>query len=160
MARIGIAGHMDLTPATETLVETALRELLSAESAVELVGISCLAQGADQLFARAVLDLGGQLTVVLPSARYREQKVRPENRAAFDELLSKATDVRTMPFGESNRAAYEAANKVLLDLAHRLVVVWDGQPPKDQSGTGAVVEQARQLGKPVQVVWPEGAERG
>jgi hypothetical protein len=159
MARIGISGHMNLTPATETLVQEALRELLSAEPATELVGISCLARGADQLFAREVLDLGGQLIVVLPSANYREQKVRPENQALFDELLGKATEIRTIPLAQSNRAAYEAANMVLLDLAERLVAVWDGQSPTDQGGTGAVVEQAHQLGKPVHVVWPEGAER-
>lgn len=159
MASIGIAGHMNLTPTTETLVQEALRELLSAEPATELIGISCLARGADQLFAREVLDLGGQLIVVLPSANYREQKVWPENRASFDELLGQAAEVRTMPFAQSNGAAYEAANKVLLDLAERLFAVWDGQSPTDQGGTGAVVEQARQLGKPVQVIWPEGAER-
>ncbi|HUY51820.1 MAG TPA: hypothetical protein VMV92_39995, partial [Streptosporangiaceae bacterium] len=124
-----------------------------------LVGISCLARGADQLFARVILDLGGQLIVVLPTPSYREQKVKPDNRALFDELLAKAAEVWHMPFAESNRQAYEAANDALLNMADRLVAVWDGQPSKDQAGTGAVVEQARQLGKPVQVVWPEGAVR-
>lgn len=159
MARIGVTGHMNLTPATQTLVNAALRDLLSSETPAKLVGISCLARGGDQLFARVVLDLGGQLTVVLPSPNYREQKVSTDNRALFDELFDEATEVRTMPFSESNRQAYEAANNLIVELADRLVAIWDGQSPADQGGTGAVVEQARQLGKPVQVVWPEGAER-
>jgi len=150
---------MNLTSATETLVDAALRDLLADEQGAGLVGISCLARGADQLFARVILDLGGQLIVVLPTPSYREQKVKPDNRALFDELLAKAAEVWHMPFAESNRQAYEAANDALLNMADRLVAVWDGQPSKDQAGTGAVVEQARQLGKPVQVVWPEGAVR-
>jgi len=47
-----------------------------------------------------------------------------------------------------------------LDPFHGRVAVWDDQPSKDQGGTGALVEQARKLGKQVHVVWPEGAARG
>ncbi len=160
MTRIAVTGHMNLTPATRTLVDAALRDLLADEQGAGLIGISCLAKGADQLFARVVLDLGGQLIVVLPSPNYREQKVKPDNRALFDDLLAKASEVRVMPLAESNRQAYEAANNTLLNMADRLVAVWDGQPSKDQGGTGAAVEQARRLGKPALVVWPEGAARG
>lgn len=110
MPRIAVTGHMTLTPATETLIEAALRELLAAESPDELVGVSCLAKGADQLLARTVLERGGRLIAVLPSPNYRAQKVKPDNRAIFDELLAQASEVRTMPFAESNRQAYEAAN--------------------------------------------------
>lgn len=37
-----------------------------AAHANSLVGVSCLVRGADQLFARVVLELGGALEVVLP----------------------------------------------------------------------------------------------
>lgn len=47
----------------------------------------------------------------------------------------------------------------MLELADALVAVWDGQPAKDQGGTGMVVEQARRLGKPMHLVWPPGATR-
>jgi hypothetical protein len=159
MPRIGVTGHMDLTPPTQTLVDAAIRELLTKEHD-GLTGITCLARGADQIFARAVLDLGGALIVVLPSPNYREQKVTPDNRAVFDELLAKAAGIQHMSFTEANREAYAAANAALLNMADKLVAVWDGQPSKDQGGTGALVEQARQLGKPVHVIWPAGAARG
>ena len=159
MPRIGVTGHMDLTQPTEALVNTAIREVLAKEQD-ELAGITCLARGADQIFARAVLDLGGTLIVVLPSPNYREQKVRPGNRAVFDELFAKAAEVHRMPFAAANRQAYTAANAALLAMTDKLVAVWDGQPSKDQGGTGALVEQARKLGKQVHVVWPEGAARG
>lgn len=159
MTRIGVSGHMNLTPATESLVYDQLRELLSEESAADLVGISCLARGADQLFARAVVDSGGQLVVILPAANYRQQQVHPDNQALFDALLSQAAEVRTMPFAQPDKTAYEAANNALLDLADRLVVVWDGQPSANEGGTSVLAERAARLGKPVQVVWPEGAKR-
>jgi hypothetical protein len=159
MPRIGVTGHMDLTWPTEALVDAAIRELLAKEQN-GLTGITCLARGADQIFARAVLDLGGALIVVLPSPNYREHKVRPDNHAVFDELLAKAADIQHMPFTEANREAYAAANAALLNMADKLVAVWDGQPSKDQGGTGALVEQARQLCKPVYVIWPAGAARG
>ncbi len=159
MPRIAVTGHMDLTPATAPLIEAALRDLLT-ESGPGLTGITCLAKGADQILARVVLDLGGQLIVILPSPDYREQKVQPGNRAVFDELIAKASEVRHLPNREANRQAYEAANSTLLDMADRLVAVWDGQSPEDQGGTGAVVGQARQHGKPVDVIWPDGAARG
>jgi hypothetical protein len=153
MPRIGITGHMNLTPPTETLVDAAIRELLAQERN-GLTGITCLARGADQIFARAVLDLGGALVVVLPSPNYREREVKPDNRPLFDELLAKATDVQHMPFPEPSRQAYEAANVALLNMAYWLVAVWDGQPGKDQGGTGAVVEQARQLGHNASILLP------
>lgn len=151
MPRIGVTGHMDLTPPTQALVEAAIREMLT-EKLDGLTGISCLARGADQIFARVVLDVGGALIVVLPSPNYREQKVTPDNRAAFDELLAAAAEVQHMPFAEANRQAYAAANAALLNMVDKLVAVWDGQPSLDQGGTAALVGQARQLGKPVHVI--------
>src|SRR5205809_7919730 len=105
---------MDLTPQTAALVDREIREVLRAVPAAELIGISCLAAGADSLFARAVLDLGGALHVVLPSEDYRRAKVRPEHRAEFDELTRRALRVRTMPFPTAGRDAYEAANEAVL----------------------------------------------
>ena len=70
--RIAITGHRGLPAATERLVDTAIREQLEAYADSDLVGISNLANGADQLFAQAVLDAGGQLEVIVPAAQYRD----------------------------------------------------------------------------------------
>ena len=121
--------------------------------------MSCLARGADQIFARVVLELGGRLEVVLPTSTYREQKVKPDNRIDFDPLYGRAGCVHTMPFDEAGREAYEAANKALLDTVDRLTAVWDGRPSQGKGGTADTVQQAQQLGKPVDVVWPDGARR-
>ncbi|MFE2296166.1 hypothetical protein [Streptomyces sp. NPDC059452] len=90
---------MDLTDETVPLVRAPLRELL-AEYGDDLTGVSCIAAGADSLFAEEVTAMGG------------------------------------------------------------LVVVWDGTPPSGKGGgTADTVEQARQAGLPVDVVWPTGAAR-
>jgi hypothetical protein len=107
VVRIGITGHSNLTDSTAELVAEELRKIL-ADQPDRLTGVTCLARGADQVFARAVLERGGALEVVLPAKDYRERKVKPDNAAEFDRLIAKAT-VHTMPFAESSRDAYMAA---------------------------------------------------
>ncbi len=96
MVRIGITGHSNLTADAAELVAGELRELLE-EQRDDLVGVTCLARGADQVFVRVVLELGGRLEVVLPVADYRDRKVKPGNAAEFDSLIANAS-VYTMPF--------------------------------------------------------------
>jgi hypothetical protein len=158
MVRIGVTGHSNLAPDSVPLVAAELRKVLS-EHGEPLVGLSCLARGADQVFARVVLELGGRLDVVLPAADYRERKVKPDNRNEFEVLVAQAADVRVLPFRESNRDAYAAANEVLLADIDELVAVWDGAPSDGKGGTADTVEMARARDIPVVVVWPEGAAR-
>jgi hypothetical protein len=157
--RYGITGHMDLTPRTAALVDSAIRDALSAVPAAELIGVSCLAAGADTLFARAVLELGGALHVVLPSQDYQARKVKPEHRAVFDDLLRRALRVRIMPYDTAGPEAYEAANQTVLAAVDRLIAVWDGRSPAARGGTAAVVQEAGRRGLPVEIVWPDGARR-
>lgn len=159
MPRIGIAGHMDLSRDTAPLVVEAIRDALENSNDGELVGITCLAQGSDQIFARVVLDLGGAVEVVLPAADYRERKVKSENLAEFDHLINRARTVRTLPFEKSNRDAYMAASEEVLSSANSLIAIWDSNPSGGYGGTADVVEAARKRGLPVTVIWPEGARR-
>jgi hypothetical protein len=156
--RIGITGHSNLSPETVALVAEALRKVLD-QVAGPVVGVSCLARGADQVFARAVLDADGEVEVVLPANDYRDRKVKPDNVTEFDELIDKASRVITMPFEQSNRDAYMAASERVLATVDALVAVWDGQPSDGRGGTGDVVTVARERGLPVTVVWPDGAHR-
>ena len=157
--RYGITGHMDLTPNTVALVDRVIRDVMSAVPAAELIGVSCLAAGADTLFARAVLDLGGALHVVLPSQDYQARKVKPDQRPEFDELVRHALRVHTMPYDTAGPEAYEAANETVLASIDRLIAVWDGRWPVARGGTAAVVQEAGRRGIPVEIVWPDGARR-
>lgn len=159
MPCIGITGHMNLTEATEKIVYEALCEALRQRAPSGLVGVTCLARGADQLFAQVVLDVGGVLEVVLPAADYRT-KIKPDNITRYDTLLQAAQSVHVMPFETSRRESYMAASEHLLSSVDEIIAVWDGGPSGGLGGTADVVSAARQHGLPVQVVWPYGATRG
>src|SRR5947209_15173878 len=103
VARFGITGHMNLTPESVPLIRKAITDVLAPYAGEEMTGVSCIARGADSIFAQTVLDLGGKLEVVLPATSYRETKVKPDDAPVFDALLCQATTVRVMPFAEANR---------------------------------------------------------
>ena len=157
MVRIGITGHSNLTDSTSELVAEELRKILARQTG-SIVGVTCLARGADQVFAQVVLDCGGAIEAVLPAADYRERKVEPDNAADFDSLIEKAT-VHTMPFAESNRDAYMAASERVLSIVDWMIAVWDGGPSGGHGGTADVVEVAKHRGVDVVIVWPERAAR-
>ncbi|ANZ39230.1 hypothetical protein BBK82_27335 [Lentzea guizhouensis] len=155
--RIGITGHSNLVPECIPAVQAALAAVLE-ELDRPLVGVTCLAPGADQIFARAVLDLGGQVEVVLPALDYRD-RLKPHQVAEYDELRAAATVVSVLPHMTSGRLAYVAANERMLASVEMLVAVWDGVPGQGRGGTADVVEQARASGVPIEVVWPAEARR-
>lgn len=159
MTIFAVTGHMDLTDESVPLVRAALRKLL-ADQADEVVGVSCISKGSDSIFAEVVLEVGGRLVVVLPSQDYRQTKVKPDHEETFDRLLSAADEVVVLPHETANRSAYEDANSTLLKRADRLVAVWSGSAPSGKGGgTVDTVLEAREMGLPVDVVWPEGAAR-
>lgn len=150
---------MNLSRDSAPLVAEALRDVLQGCNERGVVGISCLARGPDQIFARVVLELGGTIEVILPAVDYRDCKVKPDNLAEFDDLIGRARMVRTLPFAKSNRDAFMAASEEVLASIDSLIAVWDGNPSGDYAGTADVVAAARGRGIPVTVVWPDGASR-
>ncbi len=155
--RIGITGHRDLTPRTVELVRSEFEAQLAQGPGLTTC-ISCLAEGADQLFAQVVLSHGGTLDAIVPSQDYREHM----NSAAqheYDQLLEAAYRVTRLPYTESNPAAHMAASLVLVERCDLLLAVWDGQPARSFAGTADVVAYARQLNVPVNTVWPPGSAR-
>lgn len=159
MPRIGVTGHVMLANGTRELIYRCLLDELRPYADAGLHGITCLADGADQLFARAVLALDGTYEVIIPALDYRRTAVEGHNRAAFDELLGHATAVTHLPFQESNRRAFMMASEELLRRCDRLVAVWDGEPSTTLGDTADVVRTARARRLPVTVLWPAGARR-
>ncbi len=154
-----MTGHRDLTEASVPLVRRVLREFLGPYAAEGITGLSCLADGADSLFAEAVLALGGRLVAVIPARDYRERQVGDVQGATFDRLIAAAAEVLVLGHDSAGGQAYEDANRELVRRAHRLVAVWDGETSTAQGGTATAVAAARRAGLPLHVVWPAGASR-
>jgi hypothetical protein len=157
MYRIAISGHRGLPAPTTRLVDQAIRAVL-AERTPDVTGISCLADGADQIFARAVIDLGGTLEAVIPAAEYREG-LPVNSHPEYDDLVAQAAAVRRLPFTKSTSASHMAASKLMVDEAEELYAVWDGKPARAYGGTADVVAYARERDIPVRVIWPDGSQR-
>jgi hypothetical protein len=163
--RIGITGHTDLGRETVRLVDAALGEHLtrlrkdSAEPSRPLVGVSCLAPGADCVFADVVLRLGGTLEVILPWPDYPGTQTSAQHTAVLGELVQQAASVRDAG-RQTGRRAFAAANDLMLDSVDQLVAVWNGVSCSGIGGTAHALSTARARRMPVAVIWPEGSRRG
>jgi hypothetical protein len=153
--RVGVTGHVKLTAFSIPFVYLALIQVLRRFPAVH--GVTCLAAGSDQLFARAVRATRGTYEVILPARDYVSLHGRRMRRAS--RLLDDASGVSCAPFDKSDEAAYLAASEELLRRCDHLLAVWDGNPSGLPGGTAHTVAKARRLGIPVTVVWPTGASR-
>lgn len=158
MTRLAITGHRGLPADTERLVDAALRATVLERTDGELVGLSCLADGADTLFARAILDAGGKLIVIVPAMQYRDG-LPAEHHPIYDALLAQATEVIRLDHTESDPQAHMDASLHMIDQADELIAVWDGEPARGYGGTADVVHAAQEYGIAVIVLWPAGANR-
>ncbi|MFF4102719.1 hypothetical protein [Streptomyces sp. NPDC001903] len=159
MTSIAVTGHANITDASKPLIREALVSRLTRHPAAELTGLSCLAAGADRVFADAVLAMGARLVAVIPSWDYRERMVDPGHADEFDRLYRAAAEIKVMPYRRTTPDAYAAANRLLLGRAELLIAVWDGREG-GRGGTADVVATAQAHGLPVEIVWPAGADRG
>ena len=159
MAKVGVGGHRNLPAELAAQISILLRAELDTFAPEQLVGVTCLADGADTLFATEVLAQGGALEVIVSAAEYRD--ALPESHHAdYDRLINQAATVHRLDYQESTSESHMAASRLMVDGADELYAVWDGKPARSYGGTADVVAYAREHGTPVRVIWPDGAERG
>ncbi|WP_430783824.1 hypothetical protein [Actinoplanes sp. G11-F43] len=152
MTRIGVTGHIHLEPLAHRLIRDELVRVLSAHPRVH--GVTCLAEGADQLFARAVRECGGTFEVILPVPLSAGPAEMPPAG-----LLGQARRVSRIAVGGPVEAAYEAASRAVVDRTDILIAVWDGEVCGARGGTAETVAWALRRGREVLRVWPDGARR-
>ncbi len=157
MTRIGVTGHQKMPEAAESYARKEIRKFLEEVSG-PLTGLSSLAAGADQIFARELLDHNGRLWVIIPS-RYYQSTLYGDDLVAYRELLSRATDVTRLDFDQPSEAAYNVAGRWIVENCDELVAIWDGRPARGLGGTGDVVAYAKELGRAVRIFWPQGVAR-
>lgn len=153
--RVAVTGHQELSDDAawgwvRQQIDDFLTELGSA-----VVAVSSLAAGADQLFARCVLESGGTLHAVIPFSDYRSRFDSAEKQQAFDELLGRSAQVTTLDGKGSDEQRYMEAGRKVVDLADAVLAVWDGQEARGLGGTADVVAYAIRQGVPVRHIDPE-----
>lgn len=154
---VGVTGHRTLSDLTRQLVFDAVKDEL--RSIPRPMVVTSLAAGADQLGARAALEIGARLSVVVPARNYINSFSADADASNYQRLLSQAAEVRHMPYEEPSDEAYLAAGQEVVDLTETLLAIWDGQPARGLGGTADVVRYARSVGKRVVVIWPLGSAR-
>ncbi len=186
--RIGVTGHrrLDDPEAVKALVKEAIDaeagKLLTEESpekiergrragtaAIPFRVVSALAEGADRVVARAVLEYpDARLEAILPLTPedYLEDFGSEESRREFQELLGRCERpvwLRTRRIAEEcgdaneqaelRKDAYAEAGRYVVDHCDALIAVWDGEAARGRGGTAEVVEYALEENRRVIRVW-------
>jgi hypothetical protein len=148
--RIGITGHQTLSESSNWDWVVQSFDVLLPPLPKPLIGITCLAMGADQLFAEAVLRTFGTIEAVLPFPEY-EMTFDEETEPRYWSLLERASKVIVLARQSSAEESYLNAGKVVVDMSNMVIAVWNGKPAGGPGGTAEIVEYAIQQKK--QVVW-------
>ena len=141
--KVGITGHQTLGDA-EAWCRTVMQDLVRSLPVTH--GYTCLAAGADQLFADILCSRGVSFTAVIPSENYARAFASDAARRHYLELVQKASDRISLPFTQPGDAAYLAASHRVVASAETLIAIWDGQAAKGLGGTADVVAYAREQG--------------
>jgi hypothetical protein len=154
---IGVTGHRDLRkdeiPEIRLRVRNLFEELQQRYPARTIRLLSPLAEGADRLVANVALELGLELSVIMPMPRviYESEFTSSEAVAEFDELYTKALDVYELPIarngtlesiskpGRARDLQYAQSGVFLSAHCHILLALWDGKTSGQLGGTAQVV---------------------
>ncbi len=147
--RVGVTGHQHRPGIVWSEVGARISAVL-ASLPRPLVGLSCLAGGSDQVFARAVLEHGGSLEAVIPIRDYRDT-MELEDAESFDGLIAAAA-VFELDLACPREAAFFAAGRWIVDRCDVMIAVWDGKPAAGTGGTADVVAYAREVGRTLVVL--------
>ena len=161
---VGVTGHRqdvlppDFVGELPGMVRDALELLTSCAASVrarsegcfapgptQLLFVSPLAHGSDQIAAEVALELGFALQAVLPFDldEYRSGLVSAGEVSRFDTLVGKAGNLLELPgIRERDLEAYVMAGRATVAHCDVLIAVWDGRAARGRGGTAEVVELA------------------
>lgn len=164
--RIGVTGHLQL-PATADWTERIAEALDLIVARLDPAHgtpfawsvISSLAEGADRLVAKVILERPDSLLEVplpLPPYDYMTDFKTAESKAAFAGFLEQASMIIYAPRFETRAAAYEWAGQAMVGRSDVVIALWDGKPSRGVGGTADIVTLARRYGRPVVHIRTEG----
>lgn len=152
---VSFAGHRAV--ADPAAAKAAIsRELQTLQGTItgELVGIASAAAGADLLFLDACAESGLKTVVLLPfpKERFAEDFDDPQEWAHACRCIDAAWWCEVSPGGEAAPAAYHVVARESLEMADRMLFLWDGQPARGLGGTAETVKEARDREIPSRII--------
>lgn len=144
--KVGITGHQNLTPAESDWLKVELEieiKLMKVEEAY-----SCLAIGADQLFARVILANNIPLIAVIPCKKY-EQTFDKNNIKLYKNLVAQTTNRIQLAFDSPSEEAFYEAGKTVVNNSDVVFAFWNSLPSKGLGGTADIVSFANSLNKKI-----------
>jgi len=156
--RVGITGHQLIPSRATEFIKDRIDKVIN-KIGKDVIAVSSLASGSDQLFAAAVLEAGGKLHAIIPCKGYEQTFTTSQHLKAFRRLLSQAEKVELLDHGGPSEEAFLDAGHHVVNSSDILVAIWDGQPAKGKGGTADIVDYARNHGILIKIIWPAGVYR-
>ena len=145
---VAVTGHQDLgTAEAMHWVEGAIEKAVDSVHLTK--GYTCLAIGADQLFAKILLVRGIPFVAIIACSGIESSFSTDVDRKSFRRLLGSASETIKLSFDAPSERAYFEAGRTAVDKSDMLIAVWNGRPAKGLGGTGDVVQYAKSTGKMV-----------
>jgi hypothetical protein len=183
--RIGVTGHRNLPDSDElrkaindaidlAIAESGHSAAATPNTPVTLTVVSALAEGADRMVARAVLDRpGSKLISVLPVCKndidvYLSDFADDESRAEFHRYHDHAWRRISPPRGaipegtgkEAREAGYLWASLATVRNCDVLIALWDGEAARGTGGTADVIGRLRKRDERISDAEPSEAAAG
>jgi hypothetical protein len=146
--KAGITGHQEI--GGETIIEWVKLQIMNEfkSNNIEL-GYSCIAKGADQLFARILFEKRIDLVAVVPCKKYETTFTEDKALNEFLFLKNYASKEIDLNYDEPSEQAFFEGGKTVVNYSDILFAVWNGLPAKGLGGTGDVVNYAKEKKKHV-----------
>jgi hypothetical protein len=138
----GITGHQNLGDrGTISWVENCLMQEIPKYHITK--GLTCLAIGADQLFAEVLEKFYISYIAIVPCDGYNQTFDTERAQKNYHSYLIKADDTVNCNFPAPSEEAFYAAGKYIVDHCDILFAIWNGKAAKGLGGTGDIVEYAK-----------------
>lgn len=142
---VGVTGHQKRQGVNWGWVKQSLASCLQKYAATE--AMTSLAEGTDQIFAEAALNLNIPVSAVIPLDGY-ERFFSPDGLLAYQELLGRSTPVY-LHSDQKPEQAFLDAGRYVVNHCDIVFAVWDGHHAEGLGGTGDIVLFAQSVGRSI-----------
>lgn len=152
--KIGVTGHRRIK--IEKRLAGSIREVLASilqdHAGTEIWIYSALAEGSDQFVAEVASEFSEIKLIVplpLPVEQYISTFDTQDGKREFDHRLLSASQIIDLPEQPDSLSAFQHLGHYLADTCDILLALWNGENNLKKGGTGEVVLNAINRGKPV-----------